>query len=254
MPMPLKIFLPVAAFLFSLQTFGQSYVHDPKQDTACKGVVHGVVVGQDRKPWSGIGLILEPVGDYDYVLPSTKTDQHGEYRFEQVCAGKWSVFVEDEKAGYPDAGRLENRFLYGHWSPQVEITSKKLDAQLNVDVPPKPGELQLHVTSTRAKMTITNLEIKLTVTRRRWMQSSCSQQQSYTCEDYPVLVPPDQDVKLRVTSKGFRERKESKGRGKRIHLSAGQKMTINVEFWTRSRTDLPSSSPGNGSTGRQLCT
>ncbi len=230
MPMPLKIFLPVAAFLFSLQAFGQNHLRHPEQDTACRGVVHGFVVGQDRKPWSGIGLILEPVGDYDYVLPRTKTDQHGEYHFEGVCPGKWGVFVEDKNAGYPEAGRAENWFLYGHWSPQAEITNKKLDAQLNIDVPPKPGELLLHVTSTQAKAIITNFEIKLRVTRRRCMQSSCSQQQSYSCEDYSALVPPSQNVKLHVTSKGFREWKESKGRGKLIHLSAGQKMTINVEL------------------------
>jgi hypothetical protein len=124
-------------------------LQNAEPDTQCRGVVHGLVTGQDRKPVSGIGVVLEPVGSYDYVLPRTKTDVHGEYRFEKVCPGKWGVFVQDEQAGYTHADRMMNGFLYGHDSPQVEITDKGFDARLNIDVPRKPGQMRVQAISTR---------------------------------------------------------------------------------------------------------
>src|ERR1700720_4535038 len=77
----------VLALLFAFPS--QPYIGETQgQQSSCKGAVHGIVLGQDGKPWGGIGLILEPVGAYDYLLPRVKTDQWGEYRFENACGGK----------------------------------------------------------------------------------------------------------------------------------------------------------------------
>jgi hypothetical protein len=226
----MKILL-AAALLFGLPTAAHDYVGDHAQPNAdCKGVVHGVVIGQDHKPWSGVNLILEPVGDYDYVLPRTKTDQRGEYRFQKVCTGKWGVFVEDKEAGYASSGRHMNWFLYGRWSPEVKITDKNLDAQLDVDAPPKGGMLVVHLTNSVTHTKISRIEVELIVSRKQRMGFSCENSESSPCGDGPFLVPPNQDVKLHVTSKGFYEWKESVGRGKLIHLSAGEAMTIDVEL------------------------
>jgi hypothetical protein len=226
----MKILL-AAALLFGLPTAAQNHVGDRSQQNAdCKGEVHGVVIGHDHKPWSGVNLILEPDGDYDYVLPRTKTDQRGEYRFQRVCTGKWGVFVEDKEAGYPSSGRLMNGFLYGNRIPEVKITDKNLDARLNVNVPPKPGMLVVHLTNRMTQTKISSIDVELKVSRRQRTQFSCGNSGSSTCVDDPFLVPPNQDVKLHVTSKGFHEWQESAGRGKLIHLSAGELVTIDVEL------------------------
>src|SRR6267143_4610939 len=127
----MNIFDIILALLFVVPTGSQNYISEiPRHQTSCKGVLHGIVLGRDGKPWGGINLVLEPVGYYDYILPLVRADQRGEYRFEEVCEGRWSVFVEDKEAGYPHSGRYMNWFLYGMWSPQVEITDKNLEAQL----------------------------------------------------------------------------------------------------------------------------
>jgi hypothetical protein len=43
-----------------------------------------------------------------------------------------------------------------------------------------------------------------------------------------VLVPPDKDILLHVTSGGFREWQESVGRGKPIRLASGARLTLDV--------------------------
>jgi hypothetical protein len=225
----MRIFLALALCLLSLPTQGRIR-QDAKPDTECKGAIHGIVTGHDGNPLSRVGVIVEPDGGYGYVLPRTNTDEHGKYRFEKICTGRWRVFVKDEKAGYPRADRATNRFLYGHDSPTVQITDKQLEAEFNFSVPPKPGQLRVHVTSNGGETKFATLQIKLIMTRKRSMEVSCLQTLLSTCDDVSVVVPPDQDVRLHVNSKGFYEWEDSKGRGKLIHLSGGQLMTINVEL------------------------
>jgi hypothetical protein len=192
--------------------------------------VHGIVFQQDGKPVSGIGLILEPVGDYDYVLSRTSSDEGGRYQFVHVPCGEWGVFVEDKGAGYPQAGRLMNGFLYGVSSPEVNITGQNSDAVLNVKVPARPGVLVVYLTNSRTKTRIARIQLDLKVNRKRWSQSSCEDSASSTCSDHVFLVPPGQDVKLHITSEGFHEWEESAGQGKLIHLSSGELMTIEAEL------------------------
>jgi hypothetical protein len=232
MLLAIKILLNVAALLFALPAHGQIYLGaNPSQGADCKGVVHGVVIRQDGKPWSGINLILEPFGDFDYVLPRTKTDQHGQYRFLEVPCGRWRVFVEDEEAGYPHSGHLMNSFLYGgSTGPEAKVTDEDLDAQLNINVPPRPGILVVHLTNTKTKAKIPSIEVELKVTRKRRLQDSCEGTEASACGDHSFLVPPNQDVRLRIKSKGFHEWKGSTQRSKLIHLSAGEVITIDAEL------------------------
>jgi hypothetical protein len=224
----MKAFGFILVLLVAVPAFGQTYASEAR--TSCKGLVHGTVFGRDGNPWSGVNLILEPVGDYDYVLPRVKTDKQGQYRFKEVCTGKWGVFIEDKEAGYPQSGWLINRFLYGGQGPQIRITEKHLEAQLDIHAPPQPGILVVHLTNSGTKAKIPAIELELKVNRKRDKRTSCEDSPSSACGNDSFLVPPGQDVKLHVTSKGFHEWKETMGRGKIIRLAAGQVMTIDVEL------------------------
>ena len=227
----MKIFVGLASFLFAISAPGQNHAREnPQQNSNCNGVVHGAVIRQDGKPWSGVGLVLEPTGDYDYLLPRTKTDEQGQYRFVEVPCGEWGVYVEDEEAGYPRSGHDTYWFLYGVRGPKVRITEKKLEGQLNVIAPPRPGILVLHVKSASTKAEITKNEVRLNVSRKRWIQSSCDESEPPSCENSSYLVPPNQNVILHIKSPGFREWKESAGHGKLIHLSAGEVMKLEIEL------------------------
>ena len=163
------------------------------------------------------------------VLPRTETDQRGEYRFEHACPCRYTVLAEDEKAGYPYASPYLNMFLYGRRIAEVKITAKKPEAELCVNLPPKPGHLQLRLINSQTKARIVKACVKLRISKRRWIETRCDD--SIPCDAKPhFLIPPDQDVLLHVTSDGFREWHESAGRGKLIHVASGNVVTLDVEL------------------------
>ncbi|MGA7855567.1 MAG: carboxypeptidase-like regulatory domain-containing protein [Candidatus Acidiferrales bacterium] len=229
-PPTMKYFFAVASLLLVIPALGHDCVFkDRSAETECGGVVHGTVLAQDGKTLSGVNLILEPLGDYDYVLPRSKTDEHGQYRFSNVSCGAWSVFVEDKEAGYPRSGRFMNWYLYGSTNPEVRITNKNLDAQLDISAPPKPGRPHVNLVDNQTKAKIANSEVLLRVTAKREAQFSCGDSVA-SCETDDFLVPPNQDVRLQIRSKGFREWKEGAGDGKLIRVPAGKVLTIDAEL------------------------
>jgi hypothetical protein len=67
-----------------------------------KGVIYGIAIGQDGQPAKRIGLTAEPLGvPLGAVLPHTRTNDSGEYRFENIpWWGRYTVYGEDENEGY----------------------------------------------------------------------------------------------------------------------------------------------------------
>ena len=222
----MRLFLAIVPLLFALPASGQQHIQDP----TCMGVIHGVVLGQDGEPVKGINVVLYPLGvGLGVVLPHAKTDQRGEYRFEQVCSGRFSVFVKDNEAGYPQSSPYMYQFLYGRLAPEVKITDTILEGPLAVDLPPKPAQLRLHLINSRTKEKIMSADIEARVSRKRSVK--VHSEASILADAEPVfLLPPDQDVFLHITSKGLREWKESVGRGKLFRVPSGELLTIQVEL------------------------
>ena len=91
------------------------------QRPTCTGLIRGVVFDRSGDRVSGAMVKAWPVGvGVSGKLPSLETDKEGSYHFEHVCPGRYTVLVEDGKAGYPSAGPMLNTFLYG--SPIQECT------------------------------------------------------------------------------------------------------------------------------------
>jgi hypothetical protein len=228
LPAPMRLLPAVALLLWAFPAFGQHCITDEHAE----GVIHGTVFTRNGNPASGVNVELNPLGVIlDYVLPETMTDQRGEYRFEHVCRGRFSVVVRDEKAGYPIADVYINRILYGGPIPEVKITKSKFDAHLLITLPPKAAQLQIRLFNSQTKAKIERVEAELIVDRKRSMKTYCDGIQLMKCDDAPFfLVPPDQDVFLHVTSNGFQEWKESAGRGKLIHVASGELLILDVEL------------------------
>jgi hypothetical protein len=54
---------------------------------------------------------------------------------------------------------------------------------------------------------------------------------SMSCySNHVVLVQPDKNLLLHVTSDGFREWEESAGRGKLLRLSSGTQLTLDIQL------------------------
>lgn len=79
----------------------------------------------------GDGLTASPLGvRVGRMLPHTKTDQHGKFRFADIpWWGRYTVFADDEKAGY-------SQFSNGPNDPastkEVTLSPKQPGAEFNL--------------------------------------------------------------------------------------------------------------------------
>jgi hypothetical protein len=190
-----------------------------------KGVIYGIAIGQDGQPAKGIALTACPLGvPLGTALPTTKTNNTGEYRFENLpWWGRYTVYAEDEEAGY-------SSFSTGpagdsHPS-EVELTPEHREAELKVYLPPKAGFLQIHLTNRRTGVTISAMQVAV-------MQMENPESPLFTMSCYSnhvILVPPNKNLLLHVTSDGFREWDESAGKGKPLHMPSGTRQIVAVQL------------------------
>ena len=130
----------------------------------CNGVVHGIISDREGHPVKGILVEAWPLGvDLGTVLPTVKTDLAGEYRFENICPGRYTVLPADESLGYPDFSPNLFELLYGYRVAEVKITSQNALARLPIQLPPKPGRMHIHITdgATSAEILEFTIEVKV---------------------------------------------------------------------------------------------
>lgn len=109
------------------------------------GVIYGIVIARDGQPAADLHVAAEPQGvPIATKLPGTKTDSAGRYRFEKLQLGRYSVFAQDEEARYPG----NRTSFYDSEAParEINLTAEHPEAEFRVDLPPKAGFLQIHLT------------------------------------------------------------------------------------------------------------
>jgi hypothetical protein len=182
------------------------------------------VVGQDGKPAKGIGLDAWPLGvALAARLPHTTTNDAGEYRFEQITWwGKYSVHAKDDDAGFSPFSTGE-----GRTDPQeVELAPEQPEAEMKVYLPPKAGFLYIRLTNQRTGAGIPGMQVALAP-----MDSPEQQVFSMSCySNHVILIPPDKNLLLHVTSDGYREWDESAGGGKPLQLTSGARITLDIQL------------------------
>jgi hypothetical protein len=216
----MKTTLVFVGFLLLATAVAQQ--HDEPQP---KGVIYGIAMNQEGQPVKRIGLTAEPLGvGLGAKLPHTRTNDAGEYRFENVpWWGRYTVYADDENQGYSSfstgpAGDSNH--------PEVELTPEHPEAELKVLLPPRAGFIQIHLTNQKTGAGISGMRVTLMST-----ESPASPLFTMSCySNQVILVPPDKSLLLHVTSDGFREWDESVGRGKPIHLSSGTRLTLAVQL------------------------
>lgn len=207
----------VCLFLFS------TAVAQRRGETQPKGLIYGIVIGQDGKPAKGITLAAEPDGALGTKLPRTRSNDAGEYRFENLpWWGKYRIYPEDDDGGYSlfssGAGRDE--------PSEVELTPQHQKARMKVYLPPQAGFLHIHLTSRRTGNLIPGMAVSV-----RSMEHSASLLFTMSCfSNHVVLMPPDTDVLLHVESEGFHEWEESIGRGKPLRVASGADLTLDIQL------------------------
>lgn len=190
-----------------------------------KGVIYGVAIGQDGQPAKRIGLTAMPLGvGLGAVLPHTRTNDAGEYRFENVpWWGKYTVYGDDENEGYSS---VSTGPVGDNTPPEVELTPEHPRAELRVLLPPRAGFIQIHLTNQRTGAGISGMRVALMLP-----ESPSSSLFTMSCaSNHVILIPPDKDFLLHISSDGFREWNESIGKGKPIHLASGARVKIDVQL------------------------
>jgi hypothetical protein len=196
-----------------------------KDEPLPKGVIYGIAIGQDGLPAKRIGLTATPLGvPLGAMLPHTRTNDAGEYRFEGIpWWGRYTVYGDDENEGYssfstgPDGDSS---------SPEVQITPEHPEAEMRVVLPPRAGFIQVHLTNQKTGAAISGMRIAL-------MPSESPTSPLFTMSCYSnkvVLIPPNKELLLHISSDGFREWNESIGKGKPIRLASGARLKIDVQL------------------------
>ena len=216
----------VLFLLVSMRVQAQSVIQSPE----CNGIIHGAVFDRSGQRAKGLKVIVWPLGvDLASLLPSNVTDEKGEYRFENVCPGRYAVVVEDEKTGYPRTSPMMSEFLYGARVRQVRVTAKHPQIELPVYLPPKPGLMQVHISNGMTKAEISKFSVKLRVPgQHRTPEAGFEFDPRF--KDHQIQVPPDKNVVFHVTAEGFHEWRESAGRGKIVRVPSGTQVALEVEL------------------------
>ena len=196
-----------------------------KDEPLPKGAIYGIAIGQDGLPAKRIGLTAEPLGvGLCAKLPHTWTNDAGEYRFENVpWWGRYTVYGDDENEGY-------SSFSTGPAGdsspPEVQITPEHPEAELRALLPPKAGFIQVHLTNQKTGAGISGMRVALMPT-----ESPTSPMFTISCySNKVILIPPDKNLLLHISSDGFREWNESIGKGKPIRLASGARLKIDVQL------------------------
>ena len=190
-----------------------------------RGVIYGNALDYDGQPAKGVGLTACPLGvALGGILPHTKTNDAGEYRFESIpWWGRYTVYGDDEDAGY---SYFSTGWVDSSHPPEVELNPERQEAEFTVHLPQKAGFLHIQLTNRRTGTGISDLQVEL-----RSVEHPESQLFSMRCaSDRVILIPPDKDFLLHVTSEGFREWDEGAEKGKPIPLDSGTRQTLDVQL------------------------
>jgi hypothetical protein len=216
----MKTFLPLIAAA-CLLTSGSAFQNP--EEAPSPGVIYGVAFGRDGLPAKKIGLSAFPLGvALAARLPQTQTNEAGQYRFENLAFGKYSVFADDEQAGY---SIWRTRTNNGDGRPsEVELTAKIPEANFQYYLPPAAGFLSFHLTNQRSGETIPSMEIRVILD-----ENPPTELYSMGCySNRVVLIPANKHLLVHVTAKGFQEWKESARNGKQFYLESAERLTVDV--------------------------
>jgi hypothetical protein len=209
----------VGLFLLAVAPARQNDTPQPK------GGIYGVAIDQTGHPAKRLVLTADPLGvPLAAILPHTRTNDVGEYRFENVpWWGRYTVYADDEDAGYSSfstgpAGETN--------PPEVEIIPERPEAQFTVVIPPKAGFIHIHLTNQKTGAGISGMRVAVMPEER-----PASPIFSMSCySNHAILVPADKSLLLHIASDGYREWSESTGKGKLIHLASGAHLKIDAHL------------------------
>lgn len=161
------------------------------------GVVQGRVIDEHGAPIDGAQVHLAERNERPgpHLLNIHETDAHGQFIFEHMPLGPYSIIVNDAKDGYADMTFAFNSNLQ---VPTITLTSETPTAAVTVRLGPKAGLLRLSAIDA-----ITGKELTGAVTLRRAANPDLYVTTSTT--ERPILVPSTTRVTISVGAEGYQD-------------------------------------------------
>jgi hypothetical protein len=187
-------------------------------------MIYGVVVSSNGEPARSLRLTARQLqtGGHSGDGPHTKTNQAGEYRFQKLPLGKYVVYADDEAAGY---SRISTGPLNSDVS-EIEVTPEHPEAEFNFSLGAKAGFIQIRLTNRKTGVAISQMTLSvLPLDKPDFAFLTLSGR-----SDQLILVPPDRNLLLHVTSEDFREWDESLGTGRPVNVSSGSRVMLDVRL------------------------
>jgi hypothetical protein len=218
----MKACCSVVVLLLSASTFGQQ--------------IHGVLIGQDGQPAKKITVAatwLCPDRSKACRLSRSSgvTDENGEFRFELARVGRYAVAAEDEEGGYGyGATSVADDPRY---TVMAEITPEQPDAGIRLILPPRAGFLDVRLTDQSTGGEISTVTVSVAYPDKGWSQrsferSNCALFGHNLCY---VLIPPDTQVTVRVSSPGYEGWDGKNDTTERtLRLASGDRVTWEVQL------------------------
>jgi uncharacterized membrane protein len=143
------------------------------QNSKGTGVIYGTVVSQNGESGKQTSLYAEAL-DVGGQFPNTRSNDRGEYRFENLPWGRYTVFAEvfaeNRDTGY-SGDVIDDRS-----QPFVEISREHPEAEFRVVLPSKAGVLQIHLTNRRTGAEIPWMSVSVAPTDDLGISSYLPQQ------------------------------------------------------------------------------
>jgi hypothetical protein len=150
-------------------------------------------------------------------MRDTITNQAGEYHFQRLPFGKYSV-VEELDA--PPLG-------------VAELMVDHPNAELRAELPPKVGILMIHRTDRVTGAIIPRVWVKVAALDgpdSRWSELWADSSNCLFYPDCAIPVPLDKQLLVHVSSAGFQEWNESAGRGKPILVDSEARLAWDIQL------------------------
>lgn len=172
--------------------------------------IYGVLIGQDGKPAKKItlaALLICPADRKPCRISGSHavSDQNGEFRFSRVGVGRYAVFADDREAGYGYAGSGADDPRY---TGVAEITPEHPAAELRLFLPPQAGFLDIRLTDQSTGAEVSTVTVSVALADNANVNRSQTTFDRSNCELFGhnlcyVLIPPDTQVTVRVSSPGY---------------------------------------------------
>ena len=200
-------------------------LHPQEQSADAKtGSICGTVLDETGAPAGFTRITAVDMGPHSGMEPYATTDGNGDYCITGVRAGEYAMSASDPEKGYPE---MSSMFYSGRLPGQhVRIVPAALNVRMDWRIPYRAGFLRLILTDSGNGKLISAMSTELYVGPSDNLRYRHASEGS----DQVLLVPPNEDIHLRVSAPGYEAWPEGQSQGRLINLLPGQHVTLEMSL------------------------